>query len=426
MNDNIQKAVFQLYDAAWGLGIPLLKLAPRLKDGYTSRTFVDRPPGPVDIWFQAASAGEAFLAEAVIRALPDHRPLRILVSTNTRQGMEILERAAEKLAAEKPQLDLSLMFFPFDRPRLMDRVAQHLRPGVMVLLEGEIWPGLLAALRRRQAKVLIINGRMTPKSLKGYRLFPGLWKALAPDRVLAISRDDAERFAALFGREKVEVMHNIKFDGLGRIDPGHESAGKIQRVVPANADFLVFGSVRQEEEAAILKMMTAIADRFADLVVGLFPRHMHRLDAWAHLLTASGRRWCRRTDLEARPAQPGTVVLWDTFGELNAAYSRAKAVFVGGSLAPLGGQNFLEPLAAGVVPVIGPSWENFAWVGEGLFTAGLVRRTQDWRSAAEALTQLLTNPPARAMVQQKAAAYIDERRGGSRQAGRQIMSALGA
>ncbi len=425
MKNHKRDIFFRLYETAWRLVMPLLKAEPRLKDGYAARAFRERPEGPADIWIQAASAGEAYLAVSLMKSLPADRKLRVLVSTNTRQGLEILEKAGTELAARAPQLDIELMFFPFDRPSIMDEAVRHIHPRVMVLLESELWPGLLFALRRHSCKILILNGRMTPRSLKRYRLLPGLWKAVAPDRVLAISGDNADRFAALFGKDRVEVMSNMKFDSVQVDDPNDEGARPIRQMLPDHSDFLVLGSVRQEEEACVLNMIGRVGSRLPDTVIGLFPRHMQRLNAWKQLLEKAGKKWALRTALAAAPVEPGAVVLWDTFGELTAAYAEAGAVFVGGSLAPLGGQNFLEPLIHGVVPVIGPSWENFTWVGQELFSAGLVRKTPDWRTAAEELISLLEAPPPREAVREQAAAYIRQRQGGTAQACRHILEALG-
>jgi len=415
---------FKLYNAGWHLALPLLKIEPRLKDGYAARRFTERPKGQADIWIQAASAGEAYLAVSLIKSLPQDRKISILISTNTRQGMEILEKAVNELTGRASQLDINLTFFPFDQPAIMDAAVQHINPRVMVLLESEMWPGHLLALRRHNCQILIINGRMTAKSLKGYQLLPKLWKLLAPDRVLAMSGDDADRFAALFGRERVEIMPSIKFDSVMVDEAFLENARRLQQLLPPETDFLVFGSVRQKEESDILKMIEVIGKRFPDLVIGLFPRHMHRLSAWKRYLEKSGRNWACRSALADVPTRSGTIILWDTFGELNAAYNSARAVFVGGSLAPLGGQNFLEPLISGVVPVIGPSWENFAWVGSGLFVDGLVCKTQDWQTATEELIKQLEDPMPRDVVQKMAADYIRERQGGTEQACQKILKAL--
>lgn len=421
---HMQKLLFALYNAGWRLARPLLKLNPRLKDGYAARMLNPAPPGPVNIWIQAASAGEAYLAETLIKALPGIRSLDILVSTNTAQGMEILEKTIPLIHEKRPQLNIRAAYFPFDQPAVISAAVRQIDPQVMVLLETELWPGLLRALHKHDSRILILNARMTQKSLKRYLMIPDLWRALAPDKVLAISRADANRFARLFGWDIVDVMPNIKFDRVHLDEPLDDKSAKLSHLLPSGAAFLVLGSVRQEEEADITNIIDKLSRRFPDLVIGVFPRHMHRLSAWERYLKKLQRPWMHRSSLTAEAAKPGTIILWDAFGELNAAYARATAVFVGGSLAPLGGQNFLEPLIHGVVPVIGPSWENFAWVGPSVFTRGLVRKTPHRQAAAKELIRLVAHPPAKDKIRAMAADYIKKRQGGSEQAGREIIQTL--
>ena len=374
---------------------------------------------------QHVTPGEAYLAISLIKNLPADRNLRILISTNTRQGMDILSKAVNQTTLRSSHPDVMLTFFPFDQPVIMDRAVRMIKPKVMVLLESELWPGLLAALRRHNCRILIVNGRMTPKSVSRYRLLPNLWKTLAPDSVLAISKDDAARFATLFGQGRVEVMRNIKFDGL-RLDADFaESTRRIRKILPGGDGFLALGSIRQEEEADVFRMIDVIHRHFPDFVIGLFPRHMHRLNACQQYLADNGKKWTFRSALaEDAPATPGMVVLWDTFGELSAAYDSARAVFVGGSLAHLGGQNFLEPLMNGVVPVIGPSWENFHWIGTEVFTENLVRKARDWRTASAELIKLIEAPLPREEIRKRAAEYIRKRQGGTEQACDRILQVL--
>ena len=451
----MQKLAFMLYKLGWRAALPLLKRNPRLKEGYAQRIFDQHPQGPADIWIQAASAGEAYLADALIHEIAKLDPARgsnILVTTNTRQGMDILvqtkagienARAQAKPAAQTA-ISLELAFFPFDQPAIMDSAVRHVAPKVMVLLETEIWPGLLSALRRHKRRVVIVNGRMTEKSLKRYEMMPGLWPELSPDQVLAVSRADADRFAKLFGKKRVHVMPNIKFDRV-RINPEPagaetdtepEAGGRLG--LPTDSPFLVLGSIRQEEEADVGHMIRALLRRRPDLVIGLFPRHMHRLPAWQQHLNRmeppgpanragqKGLPWTFRSRMTEAPVLPGSLVLWDCFGELAAGYAHADAVFVGGSLAPLGGQNFLEPLMHGHVPIIGPSWENFAWVGPEVFSRGLVRRVENWQSAAAELIRQLEAAPPRNEIKRAAAAYIAAHQGGTRQACQAIAELLAA
>ena len=139
---------------------------------------------------------------------------------------------------------------------------------------------------------------------------------------------------------------------------------------------------------------------------------MHRIKAWRKILNRLKIRSYLRSTTETR-IPPGSVILWDTFGELNAAYRLSTAAFVGGSLAPLGGQNFLESLGCGIIPVIGPSWENFAWVGEEIVTSGLLSVATDWKDVACRLTKDIENPASHQQVVQRAQAYIRDRQGGA-------------
>jgi len=426
VTDKTTHTALRLYDMAWAVAMPFLRVSTRLKDGFYPRQLRTETLPDADIWIQAASGGEAYLAWTLLAQLRPPGPIRILITTNTRQGMDILVRAAEDLAEANPALTLLPGWFPFDRPSIMDRAVSMAAPKLAVLLESEIWPGFLYTLKRRNCPVFIVNGRMTEKSMTAYRKFPGAAAALRPDRILAISNDDAKRFGRVFGDRGVSVMSNIKFDRLV-IDP---PKGETQRLAdfmvnmrPAGSPFLVLGSVRQEEEIQITKIIQKIHKNRPDVITGLFPRHLNRLDRWKKTINDIGLNWCLRSNLHG-PAMPGDVILWDVFGELSSAYAAADAVFVGGSLAPLGGQNFLEPLVYGTVPVIGPSYENFAWVGDDIFHKGLVVKTRDHSEAADRLIEQIDNPAPRTEIIATANAFIKTRQGGTRRACEAIEAAL--
>jgi 3-deoxy-D-manno-octulosonic-acid transferase len=403
-----------LYNIIWSIVVPFLRLNARLAEGFEQRTLQCRLPR-ADLWIQAASAGEAYLARELLDALEPHHPVRIHVTTNTRQGMEILERAINEINTHEKIGSVSAAYFPFDKPTFMEKAVRSIRPHTMVLLESEMWPGLLAALKKYGRKTLIINGRIRSKSLSRYLKWPALWHAIKPHKILAISEDDARRFANLFGNEHVAVMPNIKFDRFDPLDTHTLKQNPLEKILPAGTPFIVLGSIRQEEEPLVEKIIKRVSQKKPELIIGLFPRHLHRIDFWQAALDTLGLTWVLRSRIN-RDITDGTVILWDTFGELSEAYALAHAAFVGGSLAPLGGQNFLEPLTHGVVPVIGPSWENFAWVGTQIVKAGLVRVAKDWKGVVELLLSDVNRPSAHDSVRKKALKYIQERQGGTAQA----------
>ncbi|OIO00066.1 MAG: hypothetical protein AUJ49_10235 [Desulfovibrionaceae bacterium CG1_02_65_16] len=410
-----------LYGLAWRAALPGLRRNKRLREGWAQRTLAAGPPPKADVWVQAASGGEAYLAWELLEHLSRRQecgaPLTVLCTTFTSQGLGILERARAALA---PRLTLLPAYMPFDLPGRMERALASVAPRCVVLLETELWPGLLAACGRRGVPALAINARMTEKSLHGYMRMPSFWRAFAPTQVLAVSDDDAARFARLFPQSEVGRMPNIKFDRLD-FTPAPPKP-ELAALLPANAPFIVLGSVRRQEERQVLDIITGLLERAPGAVIGLFPRHMERVPAWRGLLGEAKIPFVRRG--AGAPAQPGSVVLWDVFGELGAAFALARACFLGGSLADLGGQNFLEPLAHGVTPVIGPSWFNFTWVGAEIFETGIARRCADGQDVLNALAELAAAPPDREAVREAARRYAASRRGGAQTACQAVAECL--
>jgi len=418
----IQKIAFRLYNLVWSCSLPWLRLNHRLAEGFNQRTLKRGLPA-ADLWIQAASVGESFLALELIKSLKINKPSNILVTTNTSQAFDILHHSLRNQKIDSNQFRVHIGYFPFDKPAIMQAAVADIHPKVMVLLETGIWPGLLRALKKYPCKSLIINGRLTEKSLKRYLLWPSIWRQLRPDKVLAISQADAARFAQLFGKDGVKVMSNIKFDRIASTKSGDGDTDAIKTIVPADIPFAILASVRSEEESLVKKIIQEVLHIRPQIVIGLFPRHMHRIQYWQETLNLKGIRWSLRSGTETQ-APAGSVVLWDTFGELLPAYRHAKTAFIGGSLAPLGGQNFLEALVSGVIPISGPSWENFAWVGSEIIDSGLLRLAGDWKEVAALLLKDLDRSPCRQDVIAAALDFINARRGGTEKACRHIADCL--
>jgi 3-deoxy-D-manno-octulosonic-acid transferase len=411
-NSPVKKAAFCLYNMGWGLAIPALRMNHRLAEGFKQRTLKHKMPPAADLWIQAASAGESYLAWELLKGLRPARPVRVMVTSNTSQGMEILERAIDDITPNDRGVSACAAYFPFDKPTIMETAVRNISSKIMVLLESEMWPGLLAALKKYRCKTLIINGRITAKSLRRYLIWPSLWRDLRPDKILAVSEKDAKRFSVLFGREYVDVMPNMKFDRIGLTQGMPYTKNPLEGILRPDTPLLVLGSVRREEEPVVEKIVVDIHRRLPETIIGLFPRHMHRIKYWKKVLDRLAIPWTLRSKIQ-KHVPHGTVILWDTFGELPLAYELSKAAFVGGSLAPLGGQNFLEALTCGVVPVIGPSWENFAWVGQEIVEQGLVRNATNWKEVTDILVETMEKSPSYEKVRETALRYVEDRQGGT-------------
>ncbi len=414
----VERLGLKAYEIFWFAGAPLAALNRRLRQGHDRRKLpADWGCGGAwqDVWIQAASAGEAYLAWELLRELNPDRKMNLLLTTNTCQGMDILDKAKAWAAEHRPLARVRLEYFPFDSPAIMRRALQQTLVKTVVLLETELWPGLLAACAEEGVPVLVINARMRTRSLSHYLLLARFFRKVAPRAILAISEEDAGRYRVLFGSAGVETAHNLKFDRLTRDGAMDYVDNPLSWIIRPTQPFAVFGSVRSEEEFMVDEALGLLLAERPMTVVGLAPRHLHRLEAWEARLNAAGRPWVRRAALAAPPA-PGTVILWDVFGELSSAYALARTVFVGGTLAPLGGQNFLEPLAQGIVPIIGPHWSNFAWVGEEIVREKLVQVVGNPGELAQEMIKQLKRPQPRDRVLERFHEFLEKRSGGARRA----------
>lgn len=422
-----------LYDAAYYLAVPFMRFSKRLRPGFKMRKV---PPywgtevSHHDIWLHAASGGEAYLAWEIVKECSRKDGIKtILATTCTDQGLEVLRRIEEWCLRNAPKLSFAPTYFPFDAPSLMHKALLQARPRLVVLLETELWPGLLATCAHDGVPLAVINGRLSTRSMARYLPFRRLFRSAAPSAILAVSEEHQRRYDALFGNHNVRggirIMPNIKFD---RFTPGAAPPfvdSPLATVFKPGTSLCVFGSIRRDEQKEVTKAITVLREQRPKTCIALFPRHLHHVKDWARHLDAADIPWILRSTIH-EPVSPGALVLWDKFGELQAAYGMARAAFVGGSLAPLGGQNFLEPLAEGVVPCIGPHWKNFSWVGKEIVEQDLVRIVKNGEELGRELVAYLQRPQQQLRVKERFQSYLEQRKGGTRIACEAIQKLLAA
>ncbi len=411
----------RLYNLLWMLGLPFLRKNRRLAHGFKKRMAANHL-SKADIWIQAASAGEAYLAASLIKKFRFKSPVRILVTTITTQGMEILQDSLKKKDLD-PNTCLTIEWFPFDIPKLMEKAVKKINPRIMVLLETELWPALLFYLKKNHTDIFIVNARLSEKSFKAYLKTKFLWTQLAPDHILATSDQDAQRYARLFDTARVKTMPNIKFETMGNDDRNTALIQNIEKILPKNLPLSVLASVRTQEEPDMLLLVEKLFAGFPNQVIAIFPRHMHRIEAWKKKLASKGVKFKLRSDLEKTPDQPG-IILWDQFGELKTVYGFARVVFVGASLKPLGGQNFIEPAVMGAVTITGPFYDDFAWATQQIFTQQIVIKKNSLDQVCQSMLSALKTPFFRARRMEQCRAYIRSNQGGTRQACKEIMHCL--
>ncbi len=409
---------FKIYNILWQAALPFLKKNKRLAPSFQRRSTTGHLK-KADIWIQAASAGEAFLALSLLTALKPKQKTKILITSTTSQGMEILKSG---LANEKinPNIDCDFDWFPFDIPSAIKGAVTRVNPRVMVLLETEIWPGLLHYLKENHTKIFIINARLSKKSARHYKLTRFLWARLSPDNILATSPLDAKRYAQVFDQARITTMSNIKFDLMERGIDDDSKLTALEKIISKEIPLSILASIRRQEETQVLAILKQLLTKYPCQTVAIFPRHMYRINAWKKKLNQGSFSFHLRSQLTAPVTTPG-IILWDTFGELRSAYGIASTVFVGGSLLPLGGQNFIEPAVLGTPAITGPYLDDFTWVGEGIFEKGIVTKCRDSREVAKTMVSHLETPVDKSRLKQKAQDYIQKKQGGSEMACQMII-----
>jgi len=318
------------------------------------------------VWVHAVSVGEARAAAPLVRALKEALPDHAVVMTGTTAaGRETIKQVHGESVIPT--------FLPYDYPESVRAFLERFRPTLGILMETEIWPNLLAACTTYGVPVVLANARMSEKSARGYRRWRSLMapaiRSLAA--VCAQSEADAARLRAL-GAPRVEVTGNLKFDvtlDAAQLAAGREWKAKVGRPV------LLLASTREGEEKLLLSELP-MGHSFLTVVV---PRHPQRFDEVAQL--ADARR--------SRNETPKSIYLGDTMGEMAFYYGAADVAVIGGSFLPLGGQNLIEALAAGVPVIVGPSMFNFAEATRLALEAGAAVQVADAQAALRIAVELL-------------------------------------
>lgn len=368
----------------------------------------DPPAG--GFWLHAVSVGEVRLALLVLPALRRRFPgVPVHLSTGTPTGRAL---AAAGGGGTPPD---SIAALPADLPFAMRRRLDRLRPRAVLILETEIWPNLLRLCAERGVPVLLLNGRISPRSYPRYRLLrPFVRRALGGFRSLGMqSREDAERIVRLGApADRVRVTGNLKADlPAPRVDP----RGVRRRLgLESAAPLFVAGSTAAAEDGPVLRAFEALraADARARLV--LAPRHPENFAAAAAAAREAGyvvATWSGSDAGATGRNVPWDVLVVDALGVLPDLYAASDLVFVGGSLAPRGGHNVLEPAALGKPVIFGPHTENVSDSAEALVAAGAGFVARDGEEIGRHLVRLLGDSASYRVASAMAARVVEANRG---------------
>jgi 3-deoxy-D-manno-octulosonic-acid transferase len=362
-------------------------------------------PQTDSIWIHAVSVGEMQAAAPLINALRERFPARpILLSCMTATGRATAEAQYGAFA--------NIVFLPYDFPWAMQALLRRFRPAVLLIMETEIWPNLLASCRGANIPAVLVNARLSERSRAGYARY---WPVRALTRealnnfraVLAQSTDDAARLTAL-GANGVVVAGNIKFDSAppaALVQQGHA-----WREAIAPRRVLLAASTREGEEALIIDAYGKRFDSTArqENLLVIVPRHPQRFDAVYQLIADAGLRVSRRS---VEDAAENEVWLGDSMNELFAYYAMCDVAFVGGSLVPVGGHNLIEACALGKPVLMGPSTFNFADAAGNAVDAGAMLSVDSAEAMVDAAYALLHDPTRREQMAASATAFAAAHRG---------------
>jgi 3-deoxy-D-manno-octulosonic-acid transferase len=416
MRDFKAKFSLWLYSVLMRAAQPLLHLklkrrakAEALYGQHIPERFGHYTQGPQSdlIWVHGVSLGESRTAGILLQGLRAEFPgMRLLLThgtaTGRSEGMHLLQEGDVQV------------WQPWDSPEIVARFLTHFQPRVGLLLETEVWPQWVAQCAERQIPLMLLNARMSEKSMRQALRWPTLLRPAYAglQGVWAQTDTDAQRLQQL-GASVQGVLGNLKFDA--QADAGQVAQGQAWRRA-LKRPVVMLASSREGEEAAWLKAWQVLQAQVQQApVVGqdaaqgpahpcvqwlIVPRHPQRVAQVQALLQAQGLKVSRRSAWHQGPAQAlqeGDIALGDSMGEMSLYYSMADVALLGGSFEPLGGQNLIEAAACACPVVMGPHTFNFAQVASSAQEAGAavqvdnllaaVQVAMDWLQAPQALVE---------------------------------------
>lgn len=393
MADPIARAALAFYRATGRLLGPVMpvllrgrtragKEDPARRPERLGRADLARPEGPL-VWVHAASVGEVLSVLPLVRRIVEAGP-RVLLTTGT-------VTSAKVVAGRLPPRTLH-QYAPIDVTTFVGRFLDHWRPDLAVFVEQEIWPATVSEIARRGIPQVVVNARLSAKSATRWSKMAGLARALFGRLalVLAQSEADATRLREL-GAGPVIVTGNLKFDVVAPDCSDYELAG-LARAVGDRPVWLAASTHAGEEEMAA-DVHTALATRFPGLLTIVVPRHPER---GAQIRAMFDQRRLPTAQRSLRePVLPETAILLaDTIGELGLFYRLARIAFLGGSLAPKGGQNPIEAAALDTAVLHGPDLSNFVEIYRAFGRAHAARQIEAPAGLAEEVGRLLADPAA--------------------------------
>lgn len=358
------------------------------------------------LWLHAVSVGEVMAAKTVADAFRRAHPSwELVVSTATATGRAVAQ-------AKFP--DARVIYYPLDCSWMVRRTLDAIRPSMLVLMELEVWPNLSAMAAARSIPVVVVNARITERSVRGFKRWGWLLRPMLrrvrcwcsqnemyTHRLIEVGVDPA----------RIETVGSVKYDTIPTtIDPTLRATYRTLFGAEGETPLLVAGSTHPTEETVVLQAFSTLRATFPTLRLVLVPRHPER-HAAVETEAAAVAPVTRRSGLLDGASASTPILLLDTMGELASVYAAADVVFVGGSLIPHGGQNIMEPCGLARPTLVGPSLHNFADAARILLDGGALRQVASAEEMVAVLRGWLENPAAAQRVGQTARRLLMEEQG---------------
>jgi 3-deoxy-D-manno-octulosonic-acid transferase len=381
--------------------------------------FVTPLTGLRTIWVHAVSVGEVRSAAPLVEALAERHPAhRIVVTTMTPTG----SRQVRDLLGDR----VSHCYAPYDSPDAVRRFLDRVRPEAAIIAETEFWPNIFAECGRRRIPLMLVNGRVSQASLRGYLRVPKTTRAMLAnaDLLCAQTAVDAQRLRNLGApADRVHVTGNLKFDvelAAALLDEASELRDRWGRDRPV----WIAASTHPGEERKVLAAFAELRRAYPGLLLVLVPRHPERFGAVAAMCRRHGLSVAMRSRTTGALSASTEVLVGDTMGELQRLYAAADIAFIGGSLVPHGGQNLLEACAVKVPVVFGPHMFHFEEISAMALERGAARQVHDVAALTAAVALYLDQPDLRRAAGHAAHTLVTDNRGALARTLRQVEDTL--
>jgi 3-deoxy-D-manno-octulosonic-acid transferase len=349
---------------------------------------IARPDGPL-VWLHCASVGELISILPLIERIRSH-DITVLVTTGTVTSAALAERRLPPGVIHQ--------FAPIDMPQFVKRFLDHWRPNLALFVESDLWPNLIVASAKRNIPLILVNGKVSERSFRRWRIAPHMIGALLSrfDLCLAQSAEDAARYANL-GAQRYFATGNLKLDVPA--PPADTEKLCALKAAIGTRPVIAATSTHPGEEAAAIDVHRRLMHAFPGLLTVLAPRHPERGQGISDIVRVAGLKFALRSR-DQLPDASTEIYVVDTLGELGLVYRVAPIVFVGGSLVRHGGQNPIEAAKLGAAILHGPHVWNFAEIYSALDTAGGAELVTDAGKLAVRIGTWLKDAEARNKVAQ--------------------------